>query len=294
MTDAAATAPPDAAPADLDEAARAHVARVVAASKTSFLQGMRVLPPARRWAMYAIYAFCREVDDIADEPAPLDDKRRRLAEWRAEIDRLYAGRPSGLTARALLPAVSDFALRREDFLALIDGMEMDAVEDIRAPDLATLELYCDRVAGAVGRLSIRAFGAGEDAALDVARELGQALQLTNILRDMAEDAERGRLYLPREWLDAAGIATREPAAVLAHKALGAVCERMVAAAERRYAAARAAMRRCARKPMRPARLMMGAYRAILDRLKARGWSRPAEPVSLPKWRKLAIVLRHWF
>jgi presqualene diphosphate synthase len=277
-----------------DEALAAAWRHVVAASNTSFLQGMRVLPPPRRRAMYAIYAFCREVDDIADEPAPIDDKRRRLAEWRAEIDRLFAGRPTAPTARALAAPVAAYGLRREDFLDLIDGMEMDAVADIVAPDLATLELYCDRVAGAVGRLSIRAFGATEDAALDVARELGQALQLTNILRDLAEDAARGRLYLPREWLDEAGIDAADPAVALAHPALGRVAERMTALARRRYGAAKAFMARCARRPMRPARLMMGAYEAVLARLEARGWARPAEPVSLPKWRKLAVLARHWF
>ncbi len=276
--------------ADLE--ARDHVHRVVAASRTSFLQGMRVLPEQRREAMYAIYAFCREIDDIADEPAPTANKSERLGEWRCEIGRLYDGQPETLTGRALLPHVRAYGLEQRDFLALIDGMEMDALEDIRAPSLTQLDLYCDRVAGAVGRLSVRVFGALEPAAETVARELGRALQLTNILRDLDEDAERGRLYLPAELLDASGIAAREPRAVLDHPALGAVCATLAARARQRYASAAAAMRQCAREPMRPAALMMAVYCAMLRRLERRGWRRHHEPIRLPRALKLWIALRH--
>ncbi len=275
-----------------DFEAREHVHHVVAASRTSFLQGMRVLPEPRREAMYAIYAFCREIDDIADEPAPTADKIARLKEWRREIDRLYAGAPQTLTGRALLPHVRAYGMARGDFLDLIAGMEMDAIEDICAPPLSRLELYCDRVAGAVGRLSIRAFGATEERATDVARELGQALQLTNILRDLAEDAERGRLYLPAEMLDAHNIKTRVPAEILAHPNFAGACRDLAAVARERYAKAAAAMRKCARRPMRPAALMMAAYGAVLGLLERRGWQRLGEKVSLPGWRKLWIALRH--
>jgi phytoene synthase len=275
-----------------DFEAREHVRHVVAASRTSFLQGMRVLPEPRREAMFAIYAFCREIDDIADEPAPVAEKIARLAEWRREIDRLYSGMPQTLTGRALLPHLRAYGMARQDFLDLIDGMEMDAIENIVAPPLQRLELYCDRVAGAVGRLSIRAFGASEEKAVAVAHELGQALQLTNILRDLAEDAALGRLYLPAELLEAHAIRSRVPAEILAHPELAAVCADLVALARRRYANAAAAMAKCARRPMRPAALMMAAYRAILGRLERRGWRRLDEKVRLPKWRKLWIALRH--
>jgi hypothetical protein len=162
----------------VDTAAFDHVQAVTAASGTSFYWGMRVLPPTRRHAMYAIYAFCREVDDIADgyEPEPI--KLAGLAEWRAEIERLFAGVPEFLTARALLQPVRAFDLQREDFLAVIDGTEMDAREVMRAPPMAVLEQYCARVAGAVGLLSVRAFGDGSPRARGLALALGQALQLT--------------------------------------------------------------------------------------------------------------------
>ena len=279
------------APISLDEA-RAEVWRIVANSRTSFQAGMRILPPARREAMYAIYAFCREVDDIADEPAPDEEKRRGLADWRTAIDALYAGRPDRAITVALVQPVAEYGLAREDFLAVIEGMEMDAYEAICAPTLEELDRYCDRVASAVGRLSVKAFGASEPQAADVARHLGRALQLTNILRDLDEDAERDRLYLPAEFLEAAGIETHDPISVLANPKLGAACDALAEVAREHYRQAAAALRTCARRPMRPARVMMHAYRRILDALIHRGWSRHAEPVSNSKLAKLWIVLRH--
>ena len=268
----------------------AEVERIVRRSGTSFYRGMRVLPRDRRAAMYAIYAFCRLVDDVADEPAALSDKLAGLAEWRRRVDALYEGRASDAVTRVLLQAVQRYGLRREDFLAVIDGMQMDTATAIVAPDLATLDLYCDRVAAAVGRLSVRAFGDASADADQVAWHLGRALQLTNILRDVAEDAGRGRLYLPREWLDEAGVPP-EPAAALRHTALPALCARMAAQAHRHFTQSEAAMARCLPKAMRPARLMGATYAALLERLQERGWSQPDIPVRLSRWQKLRIALR---
>jgi phytoene synthase len=253
---------------------------------------MRLLPPVRRHAMFAIYAFCREVDDIADEPGTLAEKRAGLEAWRGEIAALYAGDPTRPIARALLAPVRDYKLRREDFLAVVDGMEMDAEAEIRAPSLAALDLYCDRVASAVGRLSVRVFGDASPAADRVAFALGRALQLTNILRDLAEDGARGRLYLPRELLTRHGVPTDDPAAALAHPGLDGVCRALAAAALQRYAEAEAAMAECNRKAMRPAAVMGAVYRATLERLMRRGWTRVEERVSLPAPMKLYLALRH--
>lgn len=251
-----------------------------------------MLPRERRDAMYAVYAFCREIDDIADDPAPAGDKIARLKDWRGEIDRLYAGEPGYPTARALAVPIQRFGFDRREFLDIIDGMEMDAVEDIRAPSFEKLETYCDRVASAVGRLSVCAFGAPGPAGRTVARHLGQALQLTNILRDLDEDAGRGRLYLPRELLDKAGIAGDAPQDVLRDDKVGGACTALADRAQQRYEDAEAALRACPRRAMRPARMMMHVYRETLDRLEARGWTRLDEPVRLPKWRKLWILLRY--
>lgn len=278
--------------ADTEAAARAHVRAVVLASGSSFISGMRLLPKSRRQAMYAIYAFAREVDDIADEPASNDDKRRRLDAWRVEIEALYAGRPATLTGRALAGPVAEYGLRRKDFLALIEGMEMDAYADMRGPPMAELERYCDRVASAVGRMSVRVFGAGGPAADTVAEHLGQALQLTNILRDLLEDAERGRLYLPGELLDKHRIETREPLAVLADPRLPRVCDELAAIAIERYRKAQLAFDECPARPMRAALVMMHIYRRLLDALLRRGWRRHAEPVKVAKRVKILIALRH--
>ena len=279
-------APLGAAVPDIDA-----VTALVRAAGTSFYRGMRVLPPDRRLAMYAIYGFCRIVDDIADEPGRLADKRAALDDWRGRIAALYRGAAEEPVTRVLAHSVSAFPLRQDDFLAVIDGMQMDAETEIVAPDLATLELYCDRVAGAVGRLSVRAFGDASPAADEVAQALGRALQLTNILRDVHEDAGRGRLYLPREYLDDAGV-PHAPRAALRSPGLAAVCARLALLAHENFRFAEAAMARCDRRAMRPARLMGATYAAMLARLERRGWQRLDQPAKLPKWRKLWIALRH--
>ena len=277
--------------AETADEARAAVRARVESAGTSFYWAMRVLPEARRDAMFAIYAFCREVDDIADGTAAPDAKRRELEGWRGEIAALFAGRPATTAGRALLEPTRLFRLRREDFLAVIDGMEMDAA-DIRAPGLAELDLYCDRVASAVGRLSVRAFGVATEAADRVAHALGRALQLTNILRDLAEDGARGRLYLPRELLQAEGISATDPATVLRHPALPRVCAAVAEIAERHFTEARAAMRECPRRPMRPAAAMAAVYHAILRRLRRRGWRDLEREVRIPAALKLWFALRY--
>jgi presqualene diphosphate synthase len=264
---------------------------IVRAAGTSFYRGMRVLPPDRRHAMYAIYAFCRLVDDIADEEGAFAGKLPRLQAWRDRIAGLYQGRDEDALTRVLRAAVRRFALREEDFIAVIDGMQMDAETVIVAPDLATLDLYCDRVAAAVGRLSVRIFGDASPAADRVAHALGRALQLTNILRDVQEDADRGRLYLPREWLDAAGV-SRDAAGAPASPGLPAVCARVAALAHEHFRAAEAAMAECDRRAMKPARLMGATYAALLVRLERRGWRDHAERVALPRWQKLWLAARY--
>lgn len=268
------------------------VEAIVRGAGTSFYRGMRVLPPDRRHAMYAIYAFCRVVDDIADDEAvPLTERLPRLAAWRTRIAELYHGATDGPVTRVLAEAARRYTLRQDDFLAVIDGMQMDAETPIVAPDLATLDLYCDRVAAAVGRLSVRAFGDASQAADRVAHALGRALQLTNILRDVREDADRGRLYLPREYLDAAHV-PHDPALALAAPGLPQACAEVAALARSQFLTARAAMADCDRRAMRPARLMGATYAAILARLEHRGWQRLEERVSLPTWQKLWVAARY--
>ena len=263
------------------------------ASGSSFYTAMRILPRAQREAMFEIYSFCRLVDDIADSTEPHAKRRLGLAEWRSRIEALYAGRP-GPELSALARAVRDFSLRKEDFLAVIDGMEMDAAQDVRAPDWATLELYCDRVASAVGRLSVRVFGMGEQDGAALAHHLGRALQLTNILRDIDEDASIGRLYLPREGLLHAGITNFDIAAVVSNPALPRVCAPLVKRARAHFVKSDEIMNRNSRRAVRAPRIMSKYYHAILDLLERRGFQSPRQPVRLSKASKIAILIRHAF
>ncbi|MEO6092011.1 MAG: squalene/phytoene synthase family protein, partial [Novosphingobium sp.] len=208
-------------------------------SGSSFYAGMRVLPRAEREAMYAIYGFCRLVDDIADDgQGARADRAAALDRWRRDLDALYAGRDPG-QASLVAEAVRRFALRREDFEAVIDGMAMDVARDIRWPTLAELDLYCDRVASAVGRLSVRVFGMDEAPGIALAHHLGRALQLTNILRDIDEDAAIGRVYLPTEAITGAGIALTEPSLVVADPRIDGTARWVAAIAHRHYHEARA-------------------------------------------------------
>ncbi len=269
----------------------AYVTALVKASGTSFYHGMKILPPPRREAMYAIYAFCRVVDDIADDDTvPFAEKRAALDSWRTRIAALYNGQTDGPITLALLDAVQKFDLRLSDFQDIIDGMEMDAGDPIIAPSLSALDLYCDRVASAVGRLSVHVFGDSSAPAQDVAHALGRGLQLTNILRDVGEDAARGRLYLPREFLEQAAIPP-DPQAALASPALPQVCARLAAMAEQQFALADAAMARCNPRAMRPARLMQASYRPLLAILRRQNFNYAAPRVKLPAWRKLVLAAR---
>jgi presqualene diphosphate synthase len=263
------------------------------ASGSSFYNAMRILPKAQREAMYEIYSFCRKVDDIADSPGPRDRRLEQLKVWRADIDALYGG--SAVTrSRGLASAVKQFGLKREDFRAVIEGMEMDVHADLRAPNWITLDGYCDRVASAVGRLSVRVFGMEEKAGIALAYHLGRALQLTNILRDIDEDAAIGRLYLPKEALAEAGIKTTDPLAAVAHPNIGQVCEQVAARAAKHFAESDRIMDKCPRKAVRAPRIMRVAYGAIYKALLKRGWSAPRAPVKISKPRLLLTILRYAF
>ena len=275
-----------------DEDAWRHVRAVTQAAGSSFYSAMRLLPAARRDAMFAIYAFCREVDNIADGEQPSDERRRLLDQWRTEIDLVYDGAPTLATARALVEAAARFDLRREDFMAVIDGMQMDIDQTIAAPSMAELETYCQRVAGAVGLLSIRAFGISTKRAEEFALALGTALQLTNILRDLRQDAAIGRLYLPRELLLKHGIGSRDPDEVLADPAIGDVCAEIAEFARERYDLATKARADCPGKALRPAMVMMMMYRKILERLIRRGWRELDTEVHVSGPEKIWVALRY--
>jgi phytoene synthase len=261
------------------------------ASGSSFYAGMRVLPKAEREGMYAVYSFCRQVDDIADDlDGPQEDRRDLLNAWRSDLAALYAGGSPVRTAFLAEP-VARFNLRLADFLAVIDGMEMDVDQDIRAPDLATLDLYCDRVASAVGRLSVKVFGMDEAPGLTLAHHLGRALQLTNILRDLDEDATIGRLYMPAELLAAAGIESDDPASVVDDPRLASAATALAALAKDHYAKAEAVLAERPKGRMIAPRLMYGVYSRILERMTQIGWAPPRSRVRVGKLELIWILIR---
>jgi squalene synthase HpnD len=265
---------------------------VSAAATSSFYAALRILPASQREAMYQIYAFCRAVDDIADRAGAREARLTELAQWRQDIAGLYHARdtPDHLSALALV--IRGYGLEQQDFDAIIDGMLMDAERDIRAPDWATLDLYCDRVASAVGRLSVHVFDVPRAQGQPLAHHLGRALQLTNILRDLDEDAAIGRVYLPREALDAAGIDTTEPRAVMEHPRLAQACAPVIARAREHFAQAARVMNACRRAVVRSPRIMALAYLDILDRIEQRGFAPPRKRVRVNKARLMLTLLRH--
>jgi phytoene synthase len=264
----------------------------VRAHGSSFYAAMRIMPREQREAMFEIYSFCRAVDDIADDPGPAAPRLEQLEQWRRNIDAIYLGEKRSDLA-GLATAVRDFKLESDDFRAIIDGMEMDVRQNIRAPSFVELDLYCDRVASAVGRLSTCVFRMPPEEGKRLAEHLGRALQLTNVLRDLDEDAAMGRLYLPREFLDEAGITSSDPETVLAHPALPEVCGRIVSLARWRFSEAEKVMKAHPRRMVRTPRVMGAAYKSILRALVARGWTAPRVAIRLSKPRLILIVLRHF-
>jgi phytoene synthase len=264
---------------------------ITARARSSFAAGMRLLPRPRRAAMRAIYAFARVLDDIADGDWPATDKLRLLDDWRTEVGRLRNGEPVSAIGKALSGPVARYDLPEAEFLLLIEGMEMDARGAIIAPSNTELRAYTRRVAGTVGILSMRVFGAWKGQVSEkAALTLGDAFQLTNILRDVAEDARRGRVYLPREALESVGIETLEPGEIAVAPDLWrarAECGRL---ARTDFLAARRALAAHERRAIAPALMMTGVYEGYLAAMEADGF-RETGPVALGRAKKLWLGLR---
>lgn len=259
---------------------------------SSFYWALKLLPRQKREAMWRVYGFCREVDDIADGSAPPDVKRATLARYRAAVEALFQDRPSDIASvQNLKPVIADFHIAKADLLAVVDGMEADAVLAVRIADEAAFDRYLDQVACAVGRLSDKVFGLEGPAADKLAYHLGRALQITNILRDLGEDAERDRLYLPADLLARHGIQGSTPAQVLSHPNLEAALDELAERAAGCFRRADEALAHLDRSRTRPARMMKAVYGEVLRRLRSRGLARIQQPVRLGKPAKLWFALR---
>lgn len=257
-----------------------YVVEVVRASGSSFARPMMVLPKHKREAMLALYAFCRETDDVVDEIEDPNEALEKLDIWRAEIDALYDGRPSHPVTRALAGPVAAFDLPKRHFLEILDGFEMDRSGAMFRPNMETLERYCYRVACCVGLLSVEIFGYRDPRIPEFAENLGHAFQLTNILRDIREDAMRGRIYLPIESLERHGLDEVPPEALVAAPKLSGVSAEIGALARKRFADAAAALPSSEVRSMRPALLMRAIYETYLDRMEASGWQLAGSRVRL--------------
>jgi phytoene synthase len=263
-----------------------------AQSGSSFYYSFLFLPPERRRAITALYAFCREVDDAVDETSDPAVARKQLDWWRSEITATFGGTAQHPVSRALAPVVREFALPEPRFHEIIDGMQMD-LDYNRYPDFATLEVYCHRVAGVVGLLSAEIFGFADRATLGYARTLGLAFQITNIVRDVGEDARRNRIYLPLDELERFGVTTDDIILYRETPALSALLAHQIRRARDLYREAFEQLPSVDRKSQRPGLVMAAIYRKLLDELEAEGAGVINRRVALTPIRKLWTAWRTW-
>jgi phytoene synthase len=274
-------------------AAYDHCEAVTRRAHSNFYWGFRLLPHDRRRALSAVYAFCRAADDMADEPGAARDPRALLARWRDELDALYAGRPRHPIAVALADTVERFAIPRAHFDAVIAGVEMDLERDRYETWEGDLEGYCYRVASAVGLACIEIFGYRNASAREYAIELGKAFQLTNILRDVADDAQRGRIYLPRADLRRFGC--REEDVLVGHctPAFRAVVAFECARAGEHYGRARFLLAEEDRQTLAPAEAMRLIYEQLLRRILFRHYDVFGPKIRLTRPEKAGLAVAAW-
>jgi len=263
-----------------------------AASGSSFFAGFLFLPRKKKEAMHALYAFCREVDDVVDECRDQDLAAIKLAWWREEIELVYAGRAEHPVGRALVGTVKEFQLEKEHFLEIINGMEMD-LRQSRYADFASLSLYCYRVASVVGLISVRIFGFRDEQTLKYAHDLGMAFQLTNIIRDVGEDAERGRVYLPQDELQRFGVTEADISEGRNTAEFVALMRFQAERAEEFYERALDELPPCDKAAQRPGLVMAAVYRALLKEIVAADFPVLRSRVRLTKLFKLWLVARTW-
>ncbi len=261
-------------------------------SGSSFYYSFLFLPPERRRAITALYAFCREVDDVVDECTDPGVAQAKLAWWRLELARLYAGEPQHPVARALAPALAPFRITQDRLAEIIDGMEMDLHQN-RYQDFAALEQYCHRVAGVVGLLAASIFGYRDERTLAYAHTLGLAFQLTNIIRDVGEDARKGRIYLPQDELRQFDVKAADILHACQTENFARLMQYQIERAERYYRDAFEQLPEVDRKTQRPGLIMAAIYRSLLAEIEAEGCLVLSQRTALTPLRKLWIAWKTW-
>lgn len=265
-----------------------NIKKMVKKSGTSFFLSMRMLPSPKRHAMYTIYAFFRHIDDIVDGNAQPEEKLELINAWRQELDNIYDKKvPTTEIGRKIYKNCMRFKLPKEEFIKMMDSISMDLPEPLQAPSLQKFNQYCRGVAGVPGSLTLRIFGCEDEALIEkLSTTLGRALQITNILRDVKEDAQAQRIYIPEELLEKAGITSREPESVLVDKNLAIAREELARIAEADYKEAFEQIKLLNKKAARPVRMIAYIYKRYFDIMKNRGWEiiSPKPRISRPtKW-----------
>ncbi len=263
-----------------------------AKSGSSFYYSFLFLPPDKRRAITALYAFCREVDDAVDECSDANVARATLNWWRGQVAEIFGGKPQHPVAQALVPVVKQFNLAQPLLLEIIDGMEMD-IDQPRYPDFGALQLYCYRVASVVGLLSAEIFGYRDRRTLEYAHDLGIAFQLTNIIRDVGEDARRNRIYLPMDEMQQFGVTAADILNAHETENFHKLMTFQIERAQRYYRQALDHLPAIDRKAQRTGLIMAAIYRATLDEVAASGCHVLKERVSLTPLRKLWLVFKTW-
>ena len=263
-----------------------------AKSGSSFYYSFLFLEPLRRQAITALYAFCREVDDVVDECADKFLARTKLAWWRAEVAALFEGHPSHPVTQALTTSLKTFSLPQEQLLEIIDGMEMD-LDQVSFADFKALHLYCYRVASVVGLLAAEIFGYRDRMTLKYAHDLGLAFQLTNIIRDVGEDARRGRFYLPQDELSRFGVTETDLLQARYSEGFRQLMAFQVERARAMYRQAFAQLPAADRKAQRAGLIMAAIYQATLDEIVRDDYRVLDQRISLPPLRKLWLAGKTW-
>ena len=273
-----------------------NVDYIVKKSGASFFWSMRLLPKAKREAMYTIYAFCRHIDDIVDGDMPLREKQELLDAWREELDNIYDRKvPATEIGRRIYKNCMRFKLPKEEFLKLIDSISMDIPKPLQAPKMVDFLKYCRGVAGVPGSLSLRIFGCKDENLIEeLATSLGNALQITHILRDVKEDAQANRLYIPKEYLKKAEISSKKPSEVIVNKNLSIAREELAKLAEEDYAKANTIIPFLDKKVARPVRAIAAVYKKYFDIMQNRGWEVISPKPKIGKLNKFSLALRAYF
>lgn len=272
------------------------IKRMVKKSGTSFFWSMRLLPIGKRNAMYTIYAFFRHIDDIVDGDKDITEKLELIEAWRQELDNIYDKKtPATEIGRKIYKNCMRFKLPKSEFVRMIDSISMDLPNPLQAPSLNQFNQYCRGVAGVPGSLSLRIFGVDDENLIErLSTTLGNALQITNILRDVKEDAQADRLYIPKEYLEKAQIDSTDPLTVIVNKNLAVAREELAKVAAQNYTEAYELIKKLDKKTARPVLMIANIYKRYFDIMQNRGWEIISPKPYISKWKKLSIALQAFF